>query len=255
MKVTTNAAALMVAVFLLLANQLTFAQANVRQSAPANNVPDANQAPVLLPAAPSERAFDPSSQMQLLQDEIMSLRGLVEEQAFEIRRLKQQRLDDYLDFDKRITEIETRKIEEPAVTTTAPVLPQVNPLNDTNAEERQLYNDAIDQLIDKQDYAGAKQKFELYSNTYPDGIYAANVQYWLGQIFLTEGNTESAEKAFLQIVELYPEHQKAPDAQFKLAKIYFDNNEKDNAKVLFEMLAAGDTESARFAKAFLEENY
>lgn len=258
MSVSTNTATILVAVFLLLSNHHTFAQAKVRESAPAANAPTVSQTPaVQSPAIVSpavERGFDPSSQMQLLQDEIMTLRGLLEEQAFEIKRLKQQRLDDYLDLDKRISAIESRKTAPPA-STTAPVLPQLVPSASASEQEKQLYNDAIDQLLDRQDYAGAKQNFEQYSKTYPDGIYAANVQYWLGQIFLTEGDNQSAEKAFAQIVESYPEHQKAPDAQFKLAKIYFDNGDKEKSKVLLESLASGNSEAARFAKSFLAENF
>jgi tol-pal system protein YbgF len=44
-------------------------------------------------------------QIQQLQQEVSELRGLVEEQAFNLKRLKQQRLDDYLDLDKRLSTI------------------------------------------------------------------------------------------------------------------------------------------------------
>ena len=41
-------------------------------------------------------------QLQLLQDEVMKLRGIVEEQGEQLRQLRQQRLDDYISLDKRI---------------------------------------------------------------------------------------------------------------------------------------------------------
>ena len=44
--------------------------------------------------------------LQLLQDEIMRLRGQLEEQDHYIRQLKQQRLDDYVRFDKRIADLQ-----------------------------------------------------------------------------------------------------------------------------------------------------
>lgn len=43
--------------------------------------------------------------MQLLQQEVLQLRGMVEEQAHELKRLKQQRLDDYLDLDRRLSKV------------------------------------------------------------------------------------------------------------------------------------------------------
>lgn len=257
MSTPLNTVTVLVAVFLVsVVSQSVFAQAVVRDSTPAAS---SDQQVTVNPPAPvapvrSEPRFDPSSQVQLLQDEIMSLRGLIEEQAFEIRRLKQQRLDDYLDLDKRITAVETRK-PEPAAPSVTSALPPVLPAVDENAEEKKLYNDAIDQLLDRQDYAAAKQGFEAYSNSYPNGLFAANSQYWLGQIFLTEGDNESAEKAFVRIVDSYPDHQKAPDAQFKLAKIYFDRGEKEKSKSLLDKLATSDSEAARFAQSFLEENF
>lgn len=62
-------------------------------SAPANPVQSAD-------VNPQAELF---YQLQTLQQEVMNLRGLVEEQAFEIKRLKQQRLDDYLNLDQRIS--------------------------------------------------------------------------------------------------------------------------------------------------------
>jgi len=255
MSVSINTASSVFAVFLFVfSHNHAFAQAKVRESAPAVQTPTA-QAQVVVPSlSPAEPTFDPSYQIQLLQDEIMTLRGLLEEQAFDIKRLKQQRLDDYLDLDKRITALESRKVAPPAPAVNS-VLPQVVPSADANAEEKQLYNDAIDQLLDQQDYSAAKSTFEKYSSTYPEGIYAANVQYWLGQIFLTEGDNDSAEQAFARIIEAYPDHQKAPDAQFKLAKIYFDNGDKEKSRILLDALATGSTEAARFAQSFIEENF
>ena len=42
------------------------------------------------------------AEVQGLREEVLRLNGLVEEQQYHIERLKQQRLDDYVDLDKRI---------------------------------------------------------------------------------------------------------------------------------------------------------
>jgi len=44
-------------------------------------------------------------QMQLLQQEVQNLRGMVEQLTYEVQQLKQQRMDDYLDLDRRISEL------------------------------------------------------------------------------------------------------------------------------------------------------
>ena len=59
-------------------------------------------------------------QMQLLQQEVLELRGLVEQQSFEIRQLKQQRLDDYLDLDRRLSQIAAGAPAGPAAGPTRP---------------------------------------------------------------------------------------------------------------------------------------
>src|SRR5690625_8032922 len=42
-------------------------------------------------------------QLQALQEEMQLIRGMVEEQAHEISRLQQQRMEDYLDLDRRVS--------------------------------------------------------------------------------------------------------------------------------------------------------
>ena len=44
-------------------------------------------------------------EMQRLQSEVMQLRGLLEEQGYLIERLQQRRMDDYLEFDQRISDL------------------------------------------------------------------------------------------------------------------------------------------------------
>jgi hypothetical protein len=63
---------------------------------------------------PATEAVDPVSQdanygelyyqMQLLQQEVMELRGRLEEQTYELRQLKQQSLERYVDMDRRVSQ-------------------------------------------------------------------------------------------------------------------------------------------------------
>ena len=41
--------------------------------------------------------------MQDLRDEVRSLRGLVEELSYDLQKMKQRQLDDYLDIDRRLS--------------------------------------------------------------------------------------------------------------------------------------------------------
>ncbi|MEO0444312.1 MAG: YbgF trimerization domain-containing protein, partial [Pseudomonadota bacterium] len=99
-----------VVLLLLSSPQIALSQAQVRDSAPVSSgaeaataiaVPAITNPGSVVSAPPVNQAF----QIQQLQQEILELRGLVEEMRFELKRLKQQRLDDYLDLDKRLAEL------------------------------------------------------------------------------------------------------------------------------------------------------
>ncbi len=53
----------------------------------------------------------------------------------------------------------------------------------------------------------------------------------------------------------YSDHQKAPDAKYKLATIYFDQGKKAEAKKLLNEVVASDTDASRLAKSFLANQY
>jgi tol-pal system protein YbgF len=212
-------------------------------------------------------------QIQQLQQEISQLRGLVEEQAFELRRLKQQRLDDYLDLDKRLSEItNSNNVTDIQTSTNQTSNAQNNSSNQATTitglsntlptssvsddeEGKKLYRKAIDQLLNKQDYSGAQASFTEYLDKFPNGVYAPNVYYWQGQIYLTESKKTEAEKAFTALISQYKDHQKTPDAKYKLATIYFDQGKKAEAKKMLNEVVASNTDASRLAKSFLANQY
>ena len=233
-------------------------------------------------------------QIQQLQQEVSELRGLVEEQAFNLKRLKQQRLDDYLDLDKRLSTIgqsnsgvdsastslssgfqspSVQQVPSAPAGNTQNTTAQNNALNQSPTvtglsgnllasssandveEGRRLYRKAIDQLLNKQDYSGAQASFGQYLANYPTGVFMPNVYYWQGQIYLTENNKAAAESAFTSLVSQYEDHQKTPDAKYKLATIYFDQGKKVEAKKLLNEVVASNTDASRLAKSFLTNQY
>jgi tol-pal system protein YbgF len=206
-------------------------------------------------------------QIQQLQQEISELRGLLEEQGFQLKRLKQQRLDDYLDLDKRLSEItnsnsviNTQAPSNQSSTASGNTIAGLSgslPVSsvDNSVEGKKLYRKAIDQLLSKQDYKGAQESFSQYLDKYPRGVYVPNVYYWQGQIYLTESKKVEAEKAFTNLISQYRDHQKTPDAKYKLATIYFDQGKKAEAKKLLNEVVASDTDASRLANSFLANQY
>jgi tol-pal system protein YbgF len=209
-------------------------------------------------------------EIQALQQEVQSLRGSVEEQAYAIKRLKQQRLDDYLDLDKRVSEL-VRQQQIASAAQNPQNNATIDPLgvaggsvvvsgpdavigNNSDAANT-LYNEAISLLLDKQDYDGAKTKFAEYLDRYQGGQYTPNVYYWSGNILFANGEKKAAADNFELLISEYSAHSKVPDAQFKLARIYFDQGKKTEAREILDKVAASNTDAALLAKSFIGKYY
>lgn len=188
--------------------------------------------------------------VQTLQQEVLELRGLVEEQAHELKQLKQQRMDDYLDLDRRLSQLSQGSISattdaDPAASSGAPV----------GKDELSNYRAAIDLVLKQQDYAKGIVALEQHLTDYPDGRYAANAQYWLGQIHLLQNELEQSRQWFAAMLQDHPDHQKAPEAKFKLGKVYHLLGDKAKARELLEGVASSNTSAADLAKDYLRQNF
>ena len=197
--------------------------------------------------------------MQQLEQEVLELRGLVEQQAFEIKRLKQQRLDDYTDLDQRISSL----IGQGGVSSSRTASPQASSSvaassatgssasAKSNVSERGLYSDALKLLLQEKDFDGAQSKLSQYLQQFPNGLFAPNAYYWLGQINLNKKQLPESQQWFSRLLKEYPGHNKAPDAKFKLGKLYFELGDTGNAKTILSEVATSGTPAAQMAKDFM----
>lgn len=237
--------------------QLGFAQAQVVDTQPIVD----NRSPAISQAAPA--TADTQSQMfyqlQQLQQEVLQLRGLVEEQAFEIKRLKQQRMDDYLDLDRRLASISkaTPNASPASGIKPAPVVANSVAAGSqaVSAGDLQDYRTAIDLVLHKQDYDQGEALLLQHIKTYPSSKYLPNSQYWLGQIYLIKRDYEQAKQRFLIVQEKYPEHDKYIDAVFKLGKAYHLLGDNANAMPHLQQAAKDSGSVGRLAKTYLDKNF
>ena len=219
--------------------------------------------------------------MQNLQEEVRMLRGLVEELSYDLQQVKQRQLDDYLDLDRRLGL--GRNINESAVSDrfTSPVaildsedaqaalassgksaamdvstspVGVTSDLVDDESLVKADYNAASKKLLKERDIEGAAIALKMHLETYPGSPFAANAHYWLGEIYLLQGETEFARQAFTNIVERHADHPKAMDSRFKLGKIYFQLGEVDRARNLLEQVAQSPGGAAAKARNFLDKN-
>ena len=219
--------------------------------------------------------------MQNLQEEVRMLRGLVEELSYDLQQVKQRQLDDYLDLDRRLglgsnineSAVSDRFTSPVAIldsedaqaalassgksaamdVSTSPV-GVTSDLVDDESLVKADYNAASKKLLKERDIEGAAVSLKMHLETYPGSPFAANAHYWLGEIYLLQGETEFARQAFTNIVERHADHPKAMDSRFKLGKIYFQLGEVDRARNLLEQVAQSPGGAAAKARNFLDKN-
>lgn len=212
--------------------------------------------------------------IQGLREEVRELRGLVEEQGYELERLKQRQLEDYEDLDRRLAALAGGGGETPAPAVAnrgAPpaageqsVPPPAAAAADSapapvgapaaGGDDQAAYEAAY-QLLRNRQIDEAVAAFRQFIAKYPSSPYTANAHYWLGEIHLLRNELGEAELAFRAVVERFPAHAKAADAKFKLAKVYHLQGRTDQARRLLEEVAAGSGTAATLARAYLRDHF
>ncbi|EAS46390.1 hypothetical protein GB2207_00415 [marine gamma proteobacterium HTCC2207] len=273
------------------------------QVAPVVDLTSSTPKPVVRTAAAVDDRYN---QSQMMQNEVRELRGLVEQLSYELQRVKQRQMDDYLDLDRRLSavlsgatpeeftadadgdlqlnidgqsavvagssvingdgmegQVPNQALEGQAVDGLAlngrslngvPQTPTITPAINTE-EIAQNYAQASNLLLKERDINAAAQAFKQHVIDYPASPYTANAHYWLGEIYLLQGQDEMARQAFTLVVEQHPKHSKAMDATFKLGKIYHQLGEIDRARELLEKASRGTGGAASKAQRYLKTNF
>ena len=239
-------------------------------------VDDAIDRPVM--SAEAKRASDRFDIMQDLREEVRMLRGMVEELSYELQQVKQRQLDDYLDIDRRlgilngvlpadnvvpdssleqslnspsVEESSSAEIQESSGFVDADILN----LDDDELAVKQDYEAASNKLLKDRDIEAATISLNAHLEKFPNSPFTANAHYWLGEIYLLQGETELARQAFTTITEEHKNHPKVMDSRFKLGKIYFQLGEIGRAKSLLEAAAKSSGGVASKARSFLDTNF
>ncbi len=211
--------------------------------------------------------------LEQLQQEVQSLRGMVEKQSHEIKQLKQQGRDRYRDLDQRLLKLQsgamsTASVGEPkhstmlapvaattaAVTTTSPVVKATTVRAKPSAEQQRVYQQAYD-LIKQKKYEQAVDELHKFIEIYPSSDLTGNAYYWLGEVYLVMPKFEQARQAFTVVVGSFSAHRKAPDAMYKLGVTYHRLDNLKEAKFYLSEVSTRYPESsaAKLAKEYKEK--
>lgn len=193
-------------------------------------------------------AADLLYQLEMLQQEVSSLRGRLEEQEHELNKMRERQRDRYVDLDRRISLLLTQQVQPAAVDTavvaaadsspdvappaaiaslaitgtvattpvasvsvaTAPVVLQA-PAADVEESYKAAY-----ELIRNKKFDQAKAAFEQFVLQHPNVTLTGNAYYWLGELELVLGNPAGAINQFSVVVNKFVGHSKVADATYKL---------------------------------------
>lgn len=149
---------------------------------------------------------------------------------------------------------------------TAPIAassPQVNtPAGSNNATlpvatgmltEQQLYELALDSLLQEGAYQRSVQEFEQYLAEYPDGRFVTNAYYWQGQAYVNLAMFNEARDAFETILQQYPDGRKIEDAMYSLGTVYHRLGDTARARQLLQDVRARfpNTSAANLADIYM----
>lgn len=232
-------------------------QASVNSEPMINNLAPATITPDVSASANNELFF----MLEQLQQEVNTLRGIIEEQGHELRMLKQNSRDRYVDLDSRVLDLTKRvsggvKTPVAASDAVAPVssaanvavsegqkqvVVESNPNQSNNqlpgpGEQREptkAENDAYSSayaFIKEKKFDDAILALFSYTENYPDSPLLPNVYYWLGEVYLATSKLEQAKTSFSLVMTAYPDNPKVSDALYKLAVTLDRLGQKDQAK-------------------------
>lgn len=205
------------------------------------------------------------NQMQMLQTEVLELRGVIDQQAYEIQQLQKQQKQHYVDLDQRIEMLSgggsasrTFGSDPSALGSSSRELSSsktgtAQPLNADAVKTS--YQNALAYVKDR-DYVKAESEFRqiLLSK---ESFYTPFAHYWLAEVLLAKKDQDlkGAEQAFNHLIDRYQGHSKIPPSLYKLGTVYHVQGETQKAEDVLNKLIKtfpGSSE-AGMASQYLEQ--
>ena len=259
LRLIRRAGRIVVPVLLALISGAGFAQQGQSLLEPLSD-PNRSAPQTVAPALQESAAQEPAQtqrlsqlfyQLQVLQQEVQELRGLVEEQSYQLGRLARDQQEQYIDLDGRIAGMTTGARPSGATAGVSSGSPGGvtdgrtgsvassgsvvgSPVSSGSSEsEREVYTRAFD-LMKARQFDESARAFDQLIVSYPNGQYTPNAFYWLGELYLAQSDSEQARQSFAQVLNLYPDHPKVPDSLYKMGVVYHRLGDNAGAIEYFE---------------------
>ncbi|MXR68491.1 tol-pal system protein YbgF [Shewanella sp. JBTF-M18] len=184
--------------------------------------------------------FEMQQRLDTLQQEVLDLRGLAEQQSYQINQMLQRQRQLYDDI-ANLSKAKTTQVVAAPVASSS----ETSSLGETASYER-----AVNLVLKERQYDEAIPAFREFIVQYPNSTYAANANYWLGQLLYNKGELADAAKAFNTVVNQFKESNKRGDSLVKLGMIAQKRNDNAAAKRYYQQVVSeyANSAAARIAK-------
>lgn len=191
------------------------------------------------------------------------LQGMIEEQQHQFKLLQELVRNQYQDLDKRLTSRSTPIFGSKPAVKPNPSLSDPTMVAKTTVASGSVVPTALGerayqaafQLLKNKQYPLAIQGFEDFVKKYPSDINLPNANYFLGQLYLLQGQAEQSIGRFTHFITVYPRDARVPDALLQLGLAYFAKGEKSTAMDIFKKIIQRypDSKAAQAAQARLQQ--
>ena len=207
-------------------------------------------------------------------DDMRDLRGQVEQLRHDVDTLQQAIQQQNADNDARLKRLEGTQPQAaagtdpnaqvaqqpgaPVVAVAPPPAVAVAPAaapppvaaapSSTSADEEAIYLKSFDQLRGGK-YDAAIGGFRSMLGKYPQGNYADNAWYWMGESYHVKGDDSNALKSYQSLLQQFPASPKVPDALLKTGVIYQGQQKNPQARDAYQKVLKQYPSSSAAAQA------
>lgn len=200
-----------------------------------------------------------------VQEDMRQLRGLIEEQSYQIRRVSELQSQLQREYDLRIEALEKQLanaaqvpatasnamdapvIDDAPSESTAPKAAQSEGTSSPAGSPSEIYQNAFD-LLNEGSYSEAVALFEAFIAQHGNHQLIGNAHYWLGEALYVQNQFQSAANQFRLGFQAMPDGPKAPDNLLRLGMTLGVLEQKKEACIILNQLLSKHTNGSQTIK-------
>ena len=193
-------------------------------------------------------------QNQQLRAELQALRGIVEEQGFELRKLQRDALNRYTSNDERLTALEGGASASSSLPTQAPLSPSIsNSQRDvsssvSNADNAVTARESVDDFVGERSSLNNLQTSNRRGSLQP-AVLSEQQLYQMAYDSVINSDFERSIAEFDQYMSVYPSGRFVTNAHYWKGQAYLYLERYSEAKESYEIILNRYEDSAKLADA------